>query len=198
MLYDIGLTIAYDYDRPAVAGRHILRLMPADLPGEQRRITGLLGISPEPAERRPFVDFFGNSAVEVAFRAEHDEILLRVTSRVERIPQAPVLDISPGLAGLAAEIADWRSLDADAPHHFLGPSPRVAPGPETTAYAEAGGDELPPDWRSAIEAATRSAFLREALGERLHHVFLALKRAEYRRFAAEITALERTLYGEVV
>ena len=33
MLYDIGLTIAYDYDRPAVAGRHILRLMPADLPG---------------------------------------------------------------------------------------------------------------------------------------------------------------------
>ena len=52
MLYDIGLTIAYDYDRPAVAGRHILRLMPADLPGEQRRITGLLGISPEPAERR--------------------------------------------------------------------------------------------------------------------------------------------------
>ncbi len=75
---------------------------------------------------------------------------------------------------------------------------KADPGPETTAYAEAGGDELPPDWRSAIETATRSAFLREALGERLHHVFLALKRAEYRRFAAEITALERTLYGEVV
>ncbi|MGX5719185.1 glutamine synthetase family protein [Shinella zoogloeoides] len=75
---------------------------------------------------------------------------------------------------------------------------KADPGPETTAYAEAGGDELSPDWRSAIEAATRSAFLKEALGERLHHVFLALKRAEYRRFAAEITALERALYGEVV
>lgn len=75
---------------------------------------------------------------------------------------------------------------------------KADPGPETTAYAEATGDALPPDWRSAIETAARSDFLREALGERLHHVFLALKRAEYRRFAAEVTALERTLYGEVV
>jgi glutamine synthetase len=57
---------------------------------------------------------------------------------------------------------------------------------------------LPPDWRSAIETAARSTFLKEALGERLHHVLLALKHAEYRRFAAEVTALERTLYGEVV
>jgi glutamine synthetase len=72
------------------------------------------------------------------------------------------------------------------------------PGPETTAYAESEGDSLPPDWRSAIEAAGASAFLKDALGEKLHHVFLALKRAEYRRFAAEITALERSLYGEIV
>ena len=125
MLYDIGLTIAYDYDRPAVAGRHILRLMPADLPGVQRRITGLLTIMPEPAERRPFVDFFGNSAVEVAFRAEHDEILLRVTSRVERIAQSPVLDISPDLAGLAAEIADYREPRPRRP----APLPRREPAP---------------------------------------------------------------------
>lgn len=48
MLYEIGLTIAYDYDSPAIAGRHILRLMPAELPGAQRRITGLLTIAPEP------------------------------------------------------------------------------------------------------------------------------------------------------
>ena len=100
MIYDIGLTIAYDYDRPAVAGRHILRLVPADLPGSQRRITGALSISPEPAERRPLVDFFGNAGVEVAFRAAHDEILFRVAARVERIAEAPGLDISPALARL--------------------------------------------------------------------------------------------------
>ena len=66
------------------------------------------------------------------------------------------------------------------------------------AKREVRRDDLPPDWRSAIETASRSAFLKEALGERLHHVFLALKRAEYRRFAGEVTALERVLYGEVV
>ena len=157
MLYDIGLTIAYDYDRPAVAGRHLLRLMPADLPGVQRRITGLLTIMPEPAERRPFVDFFGNSGVEIAFRAEHDEILLRVASRVERIAQPPLLDISPDLAGLAAEIADCRSLDADAPHHFLGASPRVALRPETTAYA-----------RAAIAPGTPAVDAVRAVGLALH------------------------------
>jgi transglutaminase-like putative cysteine protease len=135
MIYDIGLAIAYEYDRPAVAGRHVLRLLPADLPGVQRRVTGLLTIAPEPAERRSFVDFFGNSAVEVAFRAEHDEILFRVASRVERMLPAPALDISPDLANLAAEIADYRSLDPDAPHHFLGASPRTSLSPEMTAYA---------------------------------------------------------------
>ncbi len=157
MIYDIGLTIAYEYDRPAVAGRHVVRLLPADLPGVQRRISGNLTILPEPAERRPFVDFFGNSAVEVAFRAEHDEILFRVTSRVERIPQAPVLDISPGLAGLAAEIADCQSLDADAPHHFLGASPRAAPAPEMTAFA-----------RGQLVAGMTAADAVQAIGLALH------------------------------
>ncbi len=135
MLYDIGLTIAYDYDRPAVAGRHILRLLPADTPGTQRRISGALSISPEPAERRHFVDFFGNAGVEVAFRRAHDEILFRVAARVERIAAPPTLDISPTLDRLGDELDDYRALDADAPHHFLGASPRTAPTPEMTAYA---------------------------------------------------------------
>jgi transglutaminase-like putative cysteine protease len=137
MRYDIGMTIAYEYDQPAVAGRHILRLLPADLPGVQRRITGALSIAPEPSERRALVDFFGNAGVEVAFRRAHDEILFRVAARVERIAEPPGLDISPALDRLADEIADYRGLDPDAPHHFLGPSPRTAPAPEMTAYARA-------------------------------------------------------------
>jgi transglutaminase-like putative cysteine protease len=135
MIYDVGLTIAYDYDRPAVAGRHILRLMPTDLPGVQRRVTGLLSVLPRPAERRDFADFFGNDAVEVVFREAHAEILFRVAARVERVPAPPILDISPDLARLRQEIADYRGLDASAPHHFLGPSPRTQPLPEMTAYA---------------------------------------------------------------
>ncbi len=146
MLYDIGLTFAYEYDRPAVTGRHILRLIPADLPGVQRRITGALTIRPEPAEERPFVDFFGNGAIGVVFREAHDEILFRVSARVERLAEWPGLDISPPLARLQDEIVGYRRLDGNAPHHFLGPSPRTAPAPQMTAYAR---EQLAPGMTAA-------------------------------------------------
>lgn len=135
MLYDIRLVIAYDYDRPAGAGRHMLRLMPADLPGQQRRLSGSLEILPAPAERRDLLDFFGNAAVEIAYREAHADISLKVDARVERIAEASALDISPPLDRLAAEVAAHRGLDADAPHHFLGPSPRIPSSPEIAAYA---------------------------------------------------------------
>jgi transglutaminase-like putative cysteine protease len=125
VLYDIRLVIAYDYDRPAVTGRHILRLMPANLPGLQRRLKGVLDISPEPAERGELTDFFGNDAVEIAFREAHDEIVFQVTARVERLAVVSGLDISPPLARLAAEMAAHRGLEADAPHHFPSPSPSL-------------------------------------------------------------------------
>lgn len=69
------------------------------------------------------------------------------------------------------------------------------PGPAAAHYAAGDTDILPPDWRDAIVTAGRSEFLKDALGERLHHVFLALKRSEYRLFAAEVTEMEyrRTL-----
>ena len=157
MIYDIGMTIAYEYDRPAVAGRHILRLMPADVPGVQRRVTGALTIRPEPAERRHFTDFFGNAAVEVAFRDAHDDILFRVAARVERPALPAGLDMSPPVERLAEEILDYRGLGAEAPHHFLGPSPRTAPAPATTAYAR---DRIAP--RMTTVAAV------EAIGHALH------------------------------
>ena len=135
MIYDIGLTIGYRYQRAAVTGRHLLRLMPADLPGQQRRLNGSLAIAPTPFERRDLLDFFGNAAVEIAFREAHDEIAFRVAARIERLAQASVLDISPGLDRLGGEIAGYRGLDPEAPHHFVGPSPRIPASPEMAAYA---------------------------------------------------------------
>jgi glutamine synthetase len=72
------------------------------------------------------------------------------------------------------------------------------PGPPATDYPAARPDALPPDWRTAIDNAAASSFLKDALGERLHGIFLSLKQAEYRRFAAEITALEHALYADVI
>lgn len=157
MRYDIGLKITYIYNSPAVGGRHVLRLRPAEVPGAQRRINALLDIRPRPAERRDFTDFFGNDATSIVFREAHDEIVFQVTARVERLVRPPDLDISPQLLRLAEEIDDWRDLGPDSPHHFLGPSPRLPSSPDMTAYARAC---LSPEM-SALSAV-------RSLGESLH------------------------------
>lgn len=77
---------------------------------------------------------------------------------------------------------------------------RSEPEPPVTGNGYAGTSDpvLPDDWRAAIERAAESDFLAEALGRRMRDVFVALKRAEWRRFAAEVTALERIAYTETV
>jgi transglutaminase-like putative cysteine protease len=82
VLYDIGLRIAYEYDSPANAGRHLLRLMPANLPGEQRVILGYLDIQPTPAERFDRVDYFGNATVEIAFVSAHAQIEFKAQANI--------------------------------------------------------------------------------------------------------------------
>jgi len=73
---------------------------------------------------------------------------------------------------------------------------KLEPDAEASSYGES--KMLPTDWRSAIDRAADSAFVKEALGERLASVFVALKRAEYSRFAAEVTAEEFAYYGSVI
>lgn len=135
MLYDIGLTITYIYARPALAGRQILRLMPADLPGLQRRISGSLSFDPAPSERREMQDFFRNAATEVAFREAHSRITMRMEARVERLDDSASFDISTPWERVRAEADAHRGLDPDAPHHFLGRSPRISPVRIMTDYA---------------------------------------------------------------
>lgn len=134
MIYDIGLRIAYDYDLPVNAGRHVLRLAPAPLPGEQDVISQTLTIAPACEERFERVDFFGNHAVDISYRSPHDHIVFELTCRVDR--HAPRRDniVSPALAGLAAEMGAVQSLAPTSPHHFLGRSPRVRPSPDMDAY----------------------------------------------------------------
>lgn len=135
MLYDISQTVSYEYDGVSAGGRHLLRLMPADLAGEQRLIAGYLDIDPEPGERIARADFFGNALVEVSMPFAHTAIEFRVRARVERPAPAPRADNSPPLDVLASEIAACRSLGPDAPHHFTGASPRAAPNRQMTDYA---------------------------------------------------------------
>jgi glutamine synthetase len=78
---------------------------------------------------------------------------------------------------------------------------RIDPGPETTGngYAEAqDAPPIPPDWRSAIEAAKASAFLKDALGEDMHRTFTAIKAAEHARVARTVSEVDFDLYLHTV
>ncbi|MEO3386753.1 transglutaminase family protein [Mesorhizobium sp. CAU 1741] len=135
MLYEVRMKTTYEYARSAAGGRHLLRLMPSEISSVQRMVAGVLEISPQPRERYDNVDFFGNRTTGVVFAEAHDQIEFVVRARVERkAPPAPV-DVSPPLDALRTQVESYRSLGADAPHHFLAPSPLVSPSPAIGAYA---------------------------------------------------------------
>ena len=74
---------------------------------------------------------------------------------------------------------------------------KIDPGPETSGNGyEAKGivASMPSDWRSAIEAAKGSGFLKQALGEDMHRTFTAIKNAEYLRVARTVSELDYHLY----
>ncbi len=79
-----------------------------------------------------------------------------------------------------------------------GQDENLDPGPETTGNgyeAETNADNgMPADWRSAIEAAKKSAFLQQALGPEMHRTFTAIKQSEYLRVARTVSELDYHLY----
>lgn len=157
MLYDIAISITYEYASAANAGRHALRLLPADIPGEQRLVAGRLETDPRPDERSDRIDFFRNGVTDIAYRAPHSDIAFHVQARVDRTAAALGFDISPPLGMLPQELAGIRSMDPLQPVHFLDRSPRITLEPEFTDYARS----LTEPGMSIIKAV-------ETIGERLH------------------------------
>lgn len=137
MLYDVRMTIGYAYGGPVSGGRHLLRLVPAAIPGRQRIIAAGLEVRPSAAARSDGSDFFGNATCAVTIAIPHDRIDFVLRARVERLPAPALFDGSPLPAALAEEIAAVASLAPDAPHHFLPPSPRIAPLPALRDWARA-------------------------------------------------------------
>ncbi len=172
MLYDIRLAIEFAYGSPAASGRHQLRMRPLDIPGAQRVLAAALSVSPEPVEAHRFADFFGNAVDEVALPRGHAAARFEMRARVERLAPAPGPDRSVPADRIAAEIAALRSLAPDAPHHFLAPSPRLAPDPGIAAFA-----------RRAAAGAPSVAAAVAALGLALHRTM---------RFDAEATTVDST------
>ena len=137
MIYDIKLALGYDYGSPAAAGRHLLRVLPLDIAGQQRLVAGLVSIDPRPEERRDGRDFFGNHLVEFACRAAHDRLDLVMQARVDRHVAPLGEDRSTAFARLGADLAACVDLGANSPLHMVAASPRVPVEAATTRFARA-------------------------------------------------------------
>lgn len=135
MRYDISLTVEYVYDFASDHARNLLHLVPLAIPQQQSVIASLLTIDPPPQERRDGRDFFGNSATWIAFHEPIGSVTLSLKAQATRTVPSDLLDLSSGHDDLRREIAAAQSLDPHAPHHFLGPSPRVATDPSITGFA---------------------------------------------------------------
>lgn len=126
MLYDITLRMDYEYSYGASEGRHLLRLLPAQIHGVQRVIAGNLDVRPHPAERAEQRDFFLNRYTEVDFRDTHDALEFIMHARVERSAPSEEFDVSPDIEKLREEIKNLHMLDGRSPLHFIGNSADVA------------------------------------------------------------------------
>jgi len=135
VLYDVKLAIDYAYDAPSDHSRLMLRLVPGDIPGEQRVASRLLTLEPKPAERRDSLDFFGNVVTSAVWHAPISAVEIALAARVERFAPPPRLDLSSPLPELARELAATRSIGPDSPHQFAGASRRAQPNPAMTAFA---------------------------------------------------------------
>jgi transglutaminase-like putative cysteine protease len=151
VIYDIAVRLRYTYDPPAPAGRNLLRLRPMDLPGRQRVVAAEVLVRPPPVERADRRDFFGNAVTETVHRQPVARTEFSLRARVDRLADPAALDLSPPVAGLAAEITGVQSLAPDTPHHFTAPSPRVPADAAIAAFARAAADGAP-STSAAMEA----------------------------------------------
>ena len=105
----------------------------------------------------------------------------RIEHRPSGIDANPYLVAATVLAGIA------KGLDET-----------IDPGPAVTGngyeFTPDQSASMPPDWRTAIEAAKASGFLKHALGEDMHRTFTAIKHAEYLRVARTVGELDYHLY----
>ena len=123
---------------------------------------------------------WGENNRSVALRVPAGDLAARrIEHRPSGVDANPYLVAATVLAGIRKGIAE-----------------RIDPGPETTgnAYEADSPHEMPRDWHAAIQAATASDFLRDALGAEMHRTFTAVKAAEYARVARTIPDVDYDLY----
>ncbi|MFO1149686.1 MAG: transglutaminase family protein [Alsobacter sp.] len=136
MLYAIRHRTTYHYAARAAGARLLLHLQPAERPGQQVLASGL-DVSPGPAERAEFADFFGNRTTAMRFADLPSRLVIDATATVRVSPPAgPAAAATPAWEEVREAALRARDLSGSSPVHMLFPS-RFAPLlPEAAAYGE--------------------------------------------------------------
>lgn len=144
MIYDVRHETAYTYAAPVPFGRHLLRLMPVDRPG-QRVLAAALTIAPTPAEWEEGRDFFDNAVTRVAIETPHEGLVITVRARIEITPPAaPDPAATPTVAEVRAAAFDLDDFGPHSPVHQLYPSRIVSlPSAIRDYAAESCPDDRP-------------------------------------------------------
>jgi transglutaminase-like putative cysteine protease len=133
MIYDIRLVAASTYEDPVPFARHVLRLLPGEMPG-QRVVSSNLAVEPTSSELLARRDFFGNTLTQVACREPHNSFVARAEARVE-VEARPALHKTVPWEEAAAMALSVHTLAPHSPAHFLAPSRMVQRSEAIAAYA---------------------------------------------------------------
>ena len=155
MIYDVKHVTTYRYDAPVASARCAIRLWPRD-DADQNAESVAIDVVPTPARFRTRVDFFGNRVAEAAIASVHTKLRVTLTARVDVNRGAPpAAGLTPAWGAVREAAGASRSLDADAPAHYIFPS-RLAPAiPAIAAYARESFAGNRPVLEGAIELMRR-------------------------------------------
>lgn len=158
--------------------------------GARRRIAeSMLIFAPHANSWRRFVSesyapvspTWGINNRSVALRIPDSEaVARRIEHRVAGVDANPLLVASVFIAAIIEGLEQG-----------LDPGPQI----EGNGYEVApDSGSMPGDWAEAIRVAKKSSFLKEALGEEMHHTYVAVKEAEYIRVMRSIPEIDYELY----
>lgn len=135
MVYDISQTSHYLFDQPVAGGQQLLRLSPVSR-GPLLVLSHVLDISPMPAERHSFTDYYGNACLFVRISQPHSELRIVSRSRVRVAANDLYLPIDlQGWAQVADAARAMPDLSPEAPAHMIGASRMVTPLSAIADYA---------------------------------------------------------------
>jgi transglutaminase-like putative cysteine protease len=126
MIFEVSHKTTYHYTAPVAQANHLVHLAPR--PHERQRVMHhCIDVSPAPASRNDFTDYFGNPASTVAIERSHSELMIHSKSVVEvNAPAAVDLAASMPWDKLVHDLAPPKRIAELDAAQFLMPSPNTA------------------------------------------------------------------------